>query len=192
MPSKLDRLLDSIDPSRSFDEVSARVDQAVNDFTMRTSTITDWSAYQIFLADFLRHVESVVLRLGAGAPDDREIYWSRCSNILDEEFGPSGFKMAFEMVRTGKEGGLYRVLKTLAEKMVDYYVQNEIHGRVNKYLEQLTVEEQLAAADEYLSKYGHLLPSEFTAGNAALLRAHFAKVLTEHPGIMRRMRRIGR
>jgi hypothetical protein len=192
MPTKLERLLESIDPSRTFDVVSARVDQAVNSFAMRRATIKGWDEYRNFLADFFRHVETVVLRMSGGAPEDREIYWARCSNILKDEFGPSGFKVAFDLVSTGKEGGLYRVLKTIAEKMAEEYAQNEISGRISAYLENLTVDEELAAADEYLKKYGHLLPPEFTDGSAPRLKAHFGRILKEHPKIIRRTRRIGR
>jgi hypothetical protein len=192
MSTKLDELLEAIDPSRTFDEVSARVDQAVNTFATGRATIENWDEYESFLADFYRHVETAVLRIGPGAPDDREFYWTRCSNLLNKAFGPSGYKAAFEMVRTGKEGGLYRVLKTVADLMAEEYAQNEISARIDDYWNRLPVDEQLAAADEYLGKYRHLLPSELTEGSAARLRANFPKVLEEHPKMIRRMRRVGR
>lgn len=192
MATKLDRLLEKIDPIHTLDEVSADVDSAVNSYAMRRATIEDWGEYEEFLADFLRHIETSVLRLGPGAPFDRRICWARCSNILREEFGSSGHKVGFEMVSTGKNGGLYRILKTIADKMADNYARNEISARINNFLNCLTVDEQLVAADEYLSKFGHLLPDEFTAANAARLRAYFREVLKEHPGIIRRVRRIGR
>ena len=191
MSTKLDRLLESIDPSRNLDKVSANVDQAINSFTMSRTTITDWDEYRYYLADFFRHVESVVLKLGAGAPVDREFYWGRCANILDKEFGSSGFKTAFEMIRTGKDGGLYRILKTIADKMAENYSQNEISARISKYWESLTLDEQLAAPDEYLGKYGHMLPTEFTEGSAARLRLNFVKALEEYPHIIRRLRQLG-
>lgn len=192
MSTKLDRLLESIDPTRTYDQVSARIDQAVNSFAMQRSTIDNWDEYEQFFADFCQHVETIVLRLGHGAPDSREFYWSRCSNLLDKAFGSSGYKAAFEMVRTGKEGGLYRVLKTVANQMSEEYAQNEISARISHYWDSLTLDEKLTAPDEYLSKYGHLLPVELTEGSAARIRADFIKVLEEHPKIMRRMGRIGR
>ena len=191
MPTKLDKLLQSIDPSRVFDNVSADVDRAVNSFSMRRAKIEDWEEYQEFLADFFRHIESVVLRLGSKAPRAKDLYWARCSNILEKEYGPSGFKTAFEMVRTGKNNGLYRILKIIADQMSKNYSQNEISARINDYLAKLTIDETLAAADEYHRKFGHLLPSDFTDANAIRLKSHFQKALKEHPDIIRRMRRIG-
>lgn len=96
------------------------------------------------------------------------------------------------MTRTGKEGGLYRVLKTVADQMAEEYAQNEISGRIYDYWNRLTTDEQVAATDEYINKYGHLLPAELTEGSAARLKANFPKVLEEHPKIIRRMRRVGR
>ena len=191
MPTKLDKLLQSIDPSRVLDKVSADVDRAVNSFSMRRAKIEDWEEYEEFLAGFLRHIESVVLRLGSKAPHAKDIYWARCSNILEKKYGQNGFKTAFEMVRTGKNGGLYRILKIIADQMTENYAQNEISGRITYYLEELTIDEKLAAADEYHNKFGHLLPSDFTDANAARLKIHFEKALNEHPKIIQRMRRIG-
>ena len=130
--------------------------------------------------------------MGSGVPHNKEFYWARCSNILEKKFGRSGFKTAFEMAMSGKDGGLYRILKAIAEEMTENYAQNEISARVNQYWSTLSTDEQLAAADEYQSKYGHLLPSEFTAGNGARLKAHFPEILKEHPKMIQRMRRIGR
>ena len=192
MTTNLDMLLESIDPSRTYGQVSARVDEAVNNFAMHRAIIEDWDEYENFLTDFYRHIETVVLRIGSGVPDSREFYWGQCANLLNKAFGTNGFKAAFEMVRTGKEGGLYQVLKTVADLIAEKYAQNEIFARISHYWESLTLDEKLAAPDEYLSKYGYLLPSELTEGSAARLRANFPKVLEEHPKMIRQMRRIGR
>jgi len=111
---------------------------------------------------------------------------------MDKAFGPDGFKAGFEIVRTGKEGGLYRVLKTVADLMTEKYAQNEISARISRYWDSLTLDEKLAAPEEYLRKYGYLLPGELIEGSAARIRAHFLKVLEEHPKMIRRMRQIGR
>jgi hypothetical protein len=192
MATKLDKLIESIDPSRTFEKVSADVDRAVNTFSTRRTTIEDWDEYQSFFADFYRHVETVALKMSHSGPNDKSFYFSRCSVVLNEAFGPSGYKVAFEFVRTGKDGGLYRVLKTVANLMAEAYAKNEICARVTYFLEGLTFNEKFAAQDEYLRKYGHLLPQEWTEGSAVRLRIQFPKVLEEHPSMIRRMRRIGR
>ena len=192
MATKLEKLLESIDPSRTFDKVFADVDRAVNSFHRRQASIDDFDEYRNCLASFCRHVEMEVLKYGSGVPYNKEFYWTRCSKILNDKFGPDGWKNAFDMVRTGKGGGLYRILKLIAEKMAENYAQNEISAHISDYLNNLTIDEKLAAVDEYVSKYGHLLPPEFTEVNAVRIKAHFQKILKEHPKTIRRMRQIGR
>ena len=192
MPTKLDMLLQSIDPSRTLDKVAGDVDQAFNSFSRRRAVISAWDEYVSFFADFYRHIETVVLRVRGGSPNDKEFQWGRCIRLLNKAFGPSGCKAAFEMARTGKEGGLYRVLKTVADQMAEEYSQNEISARISYYWDGLTLDEKLAAPDEYLRKYGHLLPGELIEASAARIRAHFLKVLEEHPKMIQRMRQIGR
>jgi hypothetical protein len=109
-----------------------------------------------------------------------------------KEYGTNGEKAAFEMVRTGSVGGLYTVLKAVASRMIDDYAGNEISGRIRYFWENLSIDEQVEATEEYLGKYGHLLPSELTEGSAARIRANFIKVLEEHSHLIKRMRDIGR
>ena len=192
MSTKLDMLLESIDPSRTLDKVSADVDRAVNSFSRRKSIINQWDEYESFFAEFYRHIQSVVLRMRPGSPDGKDFNWAQCARLINKAFGASGYKAAFEIVRTGKEGGLYRVLKTVADLMAEQYAQNEISARISHYWDSLTLDEKLAAPDEYLRKYGHLLPGELIEASAARIRAHFLNVLEEHPKMIRRMRQIGR
>jgi hypothetical protein len=192
MKSKLDRLLESIDPARTLDQVSARVDEALNSFRVKSGIIEEWEGFKTGLTKFYRHVENVVLRiqpLRSLAPD---IDWGRCYQLLIKEYGPNGEKAAFEMVRTGTEHGFYGVLKAVARRMVDGYAGNETAARISNFWETLSTDEKVAVSREYLDKYGHLLPPELTSGNAARVRANFVKVLEEHPSIMKRLREIGR
>ena len=89
-------------------------------------------------------------------------------------------------------GGVYRILKIIADQMAETYAQNEISARISNYWNQLAVEEQITATDEYLQNFRHLLPTEFTEGSATKLRVHFIQVLNEHPKMIRRIRQIGR
>lgn len=192
MQTKLDNLLESIDPVRTLDQVSARVDEAINSFQLESGSIRQWDEFKSVLARFFRHTENIVLRIHAPDQLDTDINWGRCSRLLMKEYGISGEKAAFEMVRTGLEGGLYAVLKGVAKKIIGQYSGNEISGKISHYWENLTVDQQIAASAEYLQKYGHLLPSELTEGTAARIRTNFIKVLEEHPHLIKRMRDAGR
>ena len=192
MKTKLDRLLESIDPDLTLDQVSARVDEALNSFRLKSGIIEDWQGFRTVLTEFFRHVENLILRIRPSFSGDTDIDWGRCCNLLRGQYGASGEKAAFEMVRTGAEGGLFGVLRSVASRMLEDYAGNEIAAKISNFWESLSTDEQLAVSQEYVDKYGHLLPSELTSGSAARVRANFLKVLEEHPRIVKRLRNIGR
>ena len=189
MSTRLERLLESIDPERTLHDVSRRVDQAVNAFHIHRGSISKWTDFEETLGKFYCHVENIILRINRTC--NHEMDWGRCSQLLNEEFGSSGFKAAFEIARTGAEGGLYSVLKAIARRMSEKYAQNEISARISDFWNKLSVDEKMAVISEYLDNYGHLLPTELTEGYAVRIRANFVKVLEEHPRIVQRLRRIG-
>jgi hypothetical protein len=192
MKTKLDQLIERIDPAHTLDQVSARVDGALNSFRVKPGIIQDWEGFKTVLTEFYRHVENITLRIQSGFAGDHDIDWGRCCNLLFKEYGLNGEKAAFEMVRTGVEQGLYGVLRAIARRMIDEYSSNEIAARISNFWESLSTDEKIEASKEYLEKYGHLLPSELTSGSAARVRANFLKVLQEHPNMIKRLRSIGR
>ena len=191
MKTKLDKLLNSIDPARTLDQVSARVDKAINSFRLKRRVIKQWGEFKSVSARFFCHLENSILRLHPPRALNPYMDWNRCCRLINKEFGINGQKAAFEMVRTGAEGGLYTVLKAIGTRMVEEYAGNEISSRVNYFWNNLSIKEQLSVPKEYLQKYGHLLPHELTEGSATRIRANFVKVLKEHPYLIKRMRNVG-
>jgi hypothetical protein len=181
MASKLSALLDAIDPSRTYDESASRVDQAINRFPMAHGSVNEWRAFQELMTAFFRHLQNGILRIAPAFAGDSEMDWDGCRRLLVAVYGRNGEKAAFEMARTGNEGGLYGVLKTVAARMAEDYAKAEVRSRVGCYWELLSAPEKLAATDEYLRAWRHLLPWELTEGSAARLRMEFTKVLEEHP-----------
>ena len=190
MDSQLDKLLASIDPVRNLDVVSARVDKAINSFRVESSIIKCWDDYKTVLIRFFCHTECIILRMHPPRSPYPDMDWGRCCHLLIKEYGPQGEKAAFEMIRTGSEGGLYAVLKAVAKQMIDKYAGNEITARIIHYWQDLSTDDKIAASQEYVRKYGHLLPSELTEGSAARILVNFTKVLEEHPRLIKRMRSI--
>lgn len=192
MLTKLERLLADIAPERTLDTVAARADAAVNSSSFPSARSESWDGFVACLGHFFRHIENSVLRLGSDFEVDPQFDWGRCRQLLVEAFGSNGEQAAFEMARSGAEGGLYAVVRAVAEGMVNQYANNEIRARVSEYWNKLTVDEQLAAPHEYLAMYGHLLPTELTEGSAARIRGGFPKVLQQHPHLLSRLRQTGR
>jgi len=193
MASKLEALLAKIRPDRTIDPIGRDVDDAVNSFPDCTAQVTEWPEFEALLGRFLGHVEAHILHIpDAAFVGDVGFSWSRCINFLNRAFGSSGPKAAFEMARTGNEGGIYAVLRKVASLIAAEYVNNMIGACVWSYWNSLSVDEKLAAGEEYVAKYGHLLPGELVEGSAARIRADLPKVLQQHPRLVRGLDRVGR
>jgi len=193
MSTRLDSLLQSIAPERTLEELDRRVDGALNSF-LAESQLTDWNAFRRCLVRFLSHVDSRLLRVpGQRMPEaDLDYQWGRCCQVLMKLYGSSGEKAAFEMARTGNQGGLRSVLRKFARERAKELAESEVAAKVGTYWNGLSATEKLTASDEYLSKYGHLLPSELTEKSAARIRANLPRVLQEHPELLQRMQQVGR
>ncbi len=188
----LDQLLESIDPQKTLDETDARADEAVNSFPLTRAQLTQWDEFRICLITFMRHIETAVLHVRTMPEASLDFEWGRCVHLLVHEYGRDGEKAAFEMARTGNEGGLYAVLRKLARRIAQQYGENAVAAKVGTWWDKLSVDEKLAATEEYLEKYGRLLPSELTESSCARIKANFPKVLAEHPRTIQRMRRVRR
>jgi len=193
MDTGMERLLQSIVPERTLEEVDRRVDEALNTFAS-PSQLTNWDAFRRCLVQFLSHVAGHLLRLpGRRAPHmGVDFEWGRCCQVLMGLYGGNGEKAAFEMARTGNQGGLKAVLRRFARGRAEELAKNEVAAKVGAYWKGLSTTEKLGAADEYLGKFGHLLPSELTERSAARIRANLPRVLQEHPKLLQRLQRVGR
>ena len=190
--SRLDQLLARIHPTRTMEEINRRADEAFNDFPQASSQMGTWDAFRSNLVCFLHHVEHRLLRLARPVSGGMDFDWGRCCQLLMRAYGSNGEKTSFEMARTGNEGGLMAVQKAMAQMLVEQYMHNEISALISTFWNNLSVNERLAATEEYLAKYGHLLPSELTEGSAARVKGNFLKVLEDHVGLMQRLAQIGR
>jgi len=190
MKTRLDRLLERIDPDKTFDSVSKRVDNALNSFQLRSGVVDDWNTFLSIIGKFYRHTENAILGIPSFQTKYSGIDRGRAERCLNKEYGSSGSKAAFEIVRTGVRGGIYSILKIIATHMVEEYAGNEISARIIDFWNGLSFDEKESAIDEYLSKHGHLLPSELTEGSAVRIKVNFVNVLKEHPRMIKRVRNL--
>lgn len=190
MKTKLDKHIDRTDPSRTFDPISLLADSAINSFKIGRGVVQTQDEFELLLANFFCHVENVVLKINPRRLPHPDMDMHRCANMLRKEYGTNGETTAFEIAKSGAEGGLYSVLKAVARHMADEYASNYIGAIVSEFWESLSVDERLAVSKEYLDKYGQLIPSELMEGGAVRLRAFFWNVLEEHPKIIKRLRNV--
>jgi hypothetical protein len=192
MASKLEQLLASIDPAKTYDQTFARANTAVNTFKMNSAQITHRDEFIECLTQFFCQVDSTIFKIDISVYSDSEFHWGRCRSLLSQLYGSNGERVAFDMARTGNGGGLYAVLKAMALRMAEEYAENEIGARVSDYWNHLASNEILPAVDEYIDRYGHLLPSEMTESGGVGIKGNFLKVLKHHPKLIRTLRNVGR
>jgi len=113
-----------------------------------------------------------------------DFHWNRCYQILIQIYGPNAEKTTFDMVRTNKAGGLREVINQFTNAVVQYYASNEINAKISFYINELSIDQQLAAAKEFTQKHGYLLPNEYTESGGIRIQANFAKVLEKHVFIL--------
>jgi hypothetical protein len=190
--SKLEKLLESIHPSKTHEQISSRANAAVNSFAIDTYRINDLDDLQKLMASFYDHVQRKVLRINGKLAFNPEIFWGPCRNILEKEFGSRWAITTMEICKSQIEGGLYGVLKKLAEGIIAQYAKNEITSKVTEFWNGLTLKERLSIADEYLEKFDDFLPYDLKAGNAARLRTNMFDVLVNHPKMVSSLRTLGR
>lgn len=192
MKTKLDKLLDRIDPAVTIDKISARVDMAFNLFRARPEVINQRGEFRSVMASFYCHIENTVLDINPPRKPDIEFDWGRCYYKLEKEYGSNGENIAFDMARTNIGGGLYAVLKAVARQMADEYSGSEISSCVSEFWNSLSVDEKIAIPKEYLDQYSHLIPSDIREGGAVRIRAFFWKTLENHPRAIKHLRGIGK
>jgi hypothetical protein len=186
----LDRLLDRIDPEHSHQEVSHKADQALLSFTPGKATVSSWEDFRDCVSTFFCHLDNHVLEPRRPRRLHRNMDFHRAAVLLKRVYGDNAAMAAYECARTGADGGLRRVLQTIARELADEYVDHYANAVIAEYWNGLEPKEKLAAADEYLRKYGHLLPVDMTMGGAPRLRGYFLKVLRLHPKLIRRLREV--
>lgn len=188
----LKSFLRSIDPDKTIWEAERRADQAFNSFDPGSWSITDHDDFENCLSRFYWHVESHILRTTHMQNPNPEYTRGMARDVLSDLYGTRGHNIAFDMSRHGIDGGLYRVLKDFAAKRASYHGNNWISTRVSQFYNALTIDEEREAAKEYVREYGHLLPSEYTKGEATYVQVRFYEILQGHPELMIRMRQVGR
>jgi len=193
MGTKLDQLLERIDPACTIDKYEARAHEAFNSFEMPADGVQTREDFQNLLARLEFHL--LTTRTGCRKPfpvKDQEFWYGHMHERLIEEYGLQGARVAFEMASTGVDGGLYGVLTTMVARFGRKWAEKIIASEVLEYCHGLSTDERLAAPQEYLEKFRRLLPSDIRHGLDYRLAREFWRVLEQHPHLIRRMRRIGR
>ncbi len=192
MSSKLDRLLDEIHPSRNIDVVEANINRAMAGYYRSSNTVSSWEEYQECLAEFVRQARNAVLHAPSGAGHNNDVNFGEALGHLKNDYPGDTLQAVYDIVRTGAEGGIYQILRTIARHMAEEYSQNEITAKVVSYWNSLSVDEKIAAPYEYIKKFSNVLPRQIVEGDNVRFRGFFWKVLEQHPRMLKQVQELGR
>jgi hypothetical protein len=184
MPTKLDKLLQDIDPSKTIDEGEKRMAKGVASYHRDKNTVDTWEECEECIADMAYHLSNAYF-------NQPKSYKSRpdfglASNLLREEYG--SHRTINRIMMSGAEGGIYTILKTLARLIVNFYTRKNINCMVLDYFNNSTPDEHFAAAKEYYKLYKHLLPEG--EDSFETIYAYFHNILREHPFWIKKMRNL--
>ncbi len=187
MATKLEVLHDENDPSRTIDKGEKSIRNALSSYHREQDTVGSWEEHKACLAEMMQTGRNAVLNLADDFSNDLEQNYHEAIHYLEREY--STIQAVYDIMKTGAEGGIYKILRTLARLMAEDYSQNEIKARVAAYWSRLSVDEKLAAPDEYVEKYQDILPQK-TKEETVRLKIAFSKVLEEHPRMLKRLREL--
>ena len=190
MADALTRLLARIEPIPA--DTDRRVDSALNAFSLPSALITDRSSYSRLMAAFYHHMECRLVGAPTHRGPDVEFDYGRCRLILQQEYGQNGDKAAFELARTGHEGGLRGLLGTIAEAMGKEHVSQLVETCVAQYWESRSVADLLSDAEEYVRRFGRIIPAEMRERGGVRIRGEFFRALTKHPFVVAKIRQHAR
>jgi len=190
--SKLDQLLESIHPHRTREVIHRRADEALAGFRIRANIVSDAIVFHDIVCRFVGHLDNHLRLVPYHVELPADMRWRRAVELLRKTLGPHAELAAFDMARSGAEGGLYGVLRRLAREAVAEQADKEVAQRVDSFCQRLTAEEYLAAGQEYLCKHGHLLPREMTTGFGGRACVNLAELLKKHHRALTALNEVGR
>jgi hypothetical protein len=116
----------------------------------------------------------------------------RAWNLLKRPYGQNAPQALFDIAKSGSEGGLRQIMRTMADAYGEEYARQLIGVAVTFYLKGRAPSVLISDAREYITLYPDIVPAELTDGTPARIMANFPKVLEMHPFLMRRVRQTGR
>ena len=178
MATKLERLLEKIDPKNTIDKIERSLNHAVSTYRRDKNTVDSWDECKPCLVKMFQHLHSNLFKFPKELEFDQALYQ------LEKEYG--NYQTVFEIMQSGAEGGVNTILRTLARLMAEQYSRHQIELYVTDYWNSLSVDEKMAASDEYLKIYKDILPGDSL--DYIRLQPFFDQALQEHPFILKKIR----
>jgi len=181
MKTKLDLFLEKIDPDNVYNDVGKNISETLANYKLESNT-TDRLGNEnksIILEVYRRILECV------GLPHSLDwIDFGEAVNYLKPKLG--NITRIYDNMSSGLNGGIYGVLKVLAEAMEEKLSNIYIQAEIEQYWNDLSTDERDKAHIEYVGKFRHILPED--AEYLLYPKDIFLKYLEEHPQAIKKLR----
>ena len=161
-------------------------DRAINAVNVG-GLVDSFKQFKNILIEVIVLVQKNVLKVQRPIEGAQDFYLDAAFRVLQKEYGPNGEKAAFEMSRTGKDGGVNAVIRSIAYGYTDVLFENETKAKVGIIFEQMSDNDKFAVMNEYIKEFGHLWPDELIENGALRLKINFLKTLHLHIEYIRKL-----
>ncbi len=186
--SSLEELLETIDPSRTYDVFRRRFDEALRTFPFQSFRVNDWASCDLFVASLFARINTVLLQ---GASDNNlDLGLVTFRNVFRSMYGDRPERLLYERIIHGHDSGMNGFVRDAIDAAVEFCAAVPIANRVDEYIDSLSNDEYDTAARYYLAKWGHLLPSEITDRGLPRFAPLLRQFLKQHPRSVLQMRKI--
>lgn len=184
MAQKLEKLLEKIHPSKSIDQFEKRISRALNDFNWSSNTVDSMDESEECIIEFtmLANLKLHKMEKENSNKNKKMSRWI-AFDLLKKEFPRYTENSIYEIMSSGAEGGVYGIVKTLADLLYKDSAQGYINSRVNDYLKSRNMEQKFKDINEYKRMYEDILPAD-----SSIDPVNFKEVLQQHPWIIKRRR----
>ena len=159
----------------------------INTFSWRIARFEHGDEYTAWLATLYCHLECTVLGIPQRKPHP-SLDLCRAWELLKRPYGQNAPQTLYDIARSGSEGGLRQIMRTMADVYGEEYARGLVAVAVGFYLAGRPPSDLISDAREYLALHREIIPSELQDGTPARIMASFSKVLEMHPFTLRRIR----
>ena len=187
MSPALIRLLEST--SRIALGTDQRIDAALNSYKPPSAIIRDRTAFVQVIAELHHAVACHLYHTQKDWPIDVEFEYGITLLFLKQEYGRNGDLAALEIARSGEEGGIRSVLRTVAQAMGKKHAEELISLCVDSYWTGQKAHELIEDARSYVRQFASLIPAGMLESGGVRIMAEFRQVLKKHPFMIAELRR---
>ena len=164
-------------------------DEALRVFPFRSAVVEGGVEFKDVMARLYLLIQQHLTGATKPSSASLEQAWEYCVTAFSEIYGNSGFHSALEACRTGLDSGVIGVARRLAYHLADTMGRQHVKGARAAW-DALPLAEKFTLTDEFLKKYGHMLPAGLTSGSAGRVRAFLPDILEKVPELAQKFQQM--